>query len=163
MSLLTQAFIGLGSNLETPLEQVTRAVQEIAQLDQTELLAQSRWYRSNPVGPEGQPDYINGAVLISTALDAHELLDKLQDIENAHRRVRKLHWGPRTLDLDILLFGQQTIATERLTVPHAYLRERSFVLYPLADMCRDLVLPSGEELESLLAHCSSDGLIPIED
>ncbi len=163
MSSLTQAFIGLGSNLDAPLEQVTRAVKEIAQLDETEVLAQSHWYRSKPVGPEDQPDYINGAVLVSTALEAHQLLDGLQNIENEHQRVRKIHWGPRTLDLDILLFGQQTIATERLTVPHAYLRERNFVLYPLADICRHLVLPSGEELESLLAHCSSDGLIPIED
>ncbi len=163
MSSLTQAFIGLGSNLDAPLEQVTRAVKEIAQLDETEVLAQSRWYRSKPLGPKDQPDYINGAVLVSTALKAHQLLDGLQNIENDHQRVRKIHWGPRTLDLDILLFGQQTIATERLTVPHAYLRERNFVLYPLADICRHLVLPSGEELESLLAHCSSDGLIPIED
>ncbi|MGH1370650.1 MAG: 2-amino-4-hydroxy-6-hydroxymethyldihydropteridine diphosphokinase [Cellvibrionaceae bacterium] len=163
MAQAIQAYIGLGSNLENPREQVMRAAQEIDAIDGVRLIQQSRWYQSKAVGPGVQPDYINGVVLIETHLDAHALLDQLQRIEQEHERVRKIHWGPRTLDLDLLLFADHTIQTDRLTVPHAYLTERNFVLYPLADIAKDLVLPSGEALESLLAHCSNDGLHPIQD
>ncbi len=159
----TRAFIGLGSNLESPREQVTRAVQEIDAIQGVKLLKCSRWYQSKALGPGDQPDYINGAVLIETQLDAHALLDQLQRIEQDHERVRQIHWGPRTLDLDLLLFGDHIIHSDRLTVPHAYLTMRNFVLHPLADIDRDLVLPTGEAVASLLAHCSNDGLFPIQD
>jgi len=159
----THAYIGLGSNLENPRLQVEQALTEISGIAQTILLKNSRWYQTKAVGPGQQPDYINGVALVETSLEAHQLLDQLQAIEEAHERVREIRWGPRTLDLDILLFGTDCISTARLTVPHAYLTQRNFVLYPLADVSKDLVLPSGEGLESLLANCSSDGLFPIQD
>lgn len=163
MSSTIRAYIGLGSNLENPRRQVELALTEISEIPQTKLLKSSRWYQSKAVGPGQQPDYVNGVAHIETGLNAHQLLDQLQAIEEAHERVRKIRWGPRTLDLDLLLFGDECIDTPRLTVPHAYLTQRNFVLYPLADITEDLVLPSGEVLESLLANCSSEGLFPIQD
>jgi 2-amino-4-hydroxy-6-hydroxymethyldihydropteridine diphosphokinase len=163
MSSTIRAYIGLGSNLENPRRQVELALTEISEIPQTRLLKSSRWYQSKAVGPGQQPDYVNGVALIETGLEPHQLLDQLQAIEEAHERVRKIRWGPRTLDLDLLLFGAECIDTPRLTVPHAYLTQRNFVLYPLADITEDLVLPSGEVLESLLANCSSEGLFPIQD
>ena len=116
------AYIGLGSNLEDPLAQVMRAFDELADLPQTTLLARSFVYASHAVGPE-QPDYTNAVVLLDTQLTPIALLDALQAIEQAHQRVRIQHWGPRTLDLDLLLYGDQTIDEERLKVPHPYLTQ----------------------------------------
>jgi 2-amino-4-hydroxy-6-hydroxymethyldihydropteridine diphosphokinase len=155
-------YIGLGGNLENPREQVERAFVELASLPQSELLAQSPLYQSRPVGPAGQPDYINAVALIKTQLPPIELLDALQAIEQAHRRVRLEHWGPRTLDLDILLIDNQVLNTERLTVPHPFMTQRSFVLYPLADIAPDLILPCGTALASLIARCDRDGLVRLE-
>lgn len=154
---MTQVYIGLGSNLENPLAQVTTALGELAQLPQTRLLAQSRLYRSDPIGP-AQPDYINAVALLDTQLSPLALLDALQALEQAHRRVRLEHWGPRTLDLDILLYGDQVIAHERLNVPHPFLTQRSFVLYPMADINPALQLPDGTQLQALLQACPAQGL-----
>lgn len=158
---MTHAFIGLGSNLEDPRKQITRAFRELAELPSTELLARSRLYASRAHGPV-QPDYLNAAVLIDTQLDAHALLDELQALEQLHRRVRLEHWGPRTLDLDLLLFGNEIIQTERLSVPHPFLTQRNFVLYPLADIDPELILPSGAALRELVTHIGSDGLAVID-
>ncbi len=148
-----RTFIGLGSNLEDPLDQVRRALQELAGLEDCQLTCHSSLYRSDPVGPPGQPDYINAVAELKTLLPAHELLDRMQAIEQAHRRVRKQHWGPRTLDLDLLLYGEEVIDSERLQVPHPFIRERSFVLYPLAEIAPDLVFPDGFRLSGLLTRC----------
>lgn len=155
---MMQAYIGLGGNLDNPRGQVERALVELGQIPDTRLVAQSPLYRSAPVGPGEQPDYVNAAALLETSLSPLELLDALQAIEQAHQRVRIERWGPRTLDLDILLIDQQTIASERLTVPHPYLTQRNFVLYPLADIAPDLVLPDGTSLRQLIANCARDGL-----
>lgn len=152
------AYIGLGSNLEDPLAQVTRAFGELAELPQTRLAARSAIYSSLPIGPE-QPDYINAVAQLDTQLEPLALLDALQAIEQAHQRVRIQHWGPRTLDLDLLLYGDETIDLERLKVPHPYLTQRSFVLYPLADISPDLHLPDGTPLADLLSRCPPDGLV----
>ena len=152
------AYIGLGSNLEAPLEQVARAFEELAEIPQTQLLARSSIYSSLPVGP-AQPDFINAVALLDTQLPPIALLDALQAIEQAHQRVRIQHWGPRTLDLDLLLYGDQVIDLERLKVPHPYLTQRSFVLYPLADITPNLHLPDGTPLADLLNRCPADGLI----
>lgn len=152
------AYIGLGSNLEDPLAQITSAFDELADIPQSALRARSALYSSHAVGPE-QPDYINAVALLDTQLAPLTLLDALQAIEQAHQRVRIQHWGPRTLDLDLLLYGDQVIAEERLNVPHPYLTQRSFVLYPLADISPNLHLPDGTPLADLLSRCPADGLV----
>lgn len=159
----TVAYIGLGSNLENPRQQVEQALRELAQIPETNLVTASPWYQSRAVGSGEQEDYINGVAQLDTALEPHALLDQLQAIENAHERVREIRWGPRTLDLDLLLFGSETIDTERLQVPHPYLTQRNFVLYPLADIAPQLILPCGDTLESLMANCASDGLHQLKD
>lgn len=148
-----RAYIGLGSNLDDPLAQVRDALQELSSIPGTTLTASSSLYRSDPVGPVGQPDYVNAVAALDTELLPEALLDALQAIEQAHQRVRKIHWGPRTLDLDILLYDNQVIETERLTVPHAWMLERNFVLWPLAEIAPDLLLPDGSALQQHLANC----------
>ena len=159
--MIRRCFIGLGSNLDEPLKQVSDALRELAQLPQTKLLRHSQLFRSDPVGPAGQPDYINAVAEIETELTPIQLLDQLQAIEQAHQRRRIVHWGPRTLDLDILLVNSETIATERLKVPHPYMHEREFVLYPLAQIAPDLKLPDGRRLEQLLEQCPMGTLEPV--
>lgn len=156
-------YIGIGSNLEEPLQQVRRALHALEQLPHSRLDGVSRLYRSAPVGPAGQPDYVNAAARVVTELGPEQLLDQLQAIENSHGRVRTIRWGPRTLDLDILLYGSLTLDTPRLHVPHRELANRSFVLYPLADLDADLVLPDGTCLSHLVDGCPPDGLSVISD
>jgi 2-amino-4-hydroxy-6-hydroxymethyldihydropteridine diphosphokinase len=153
-----RVYIGLGSNLDNPRRQVERALTELASLDGCKLVRFSRLYRSRAIGPGDQPDYVNGAALVETRLTPYALLEALQSIESAHKRIRTLHWGPRTLDLDMLLYGDQVIASEPLTVPHPHLAQRNFVLYPLADITPELVLPSGIALAKLLDAVAPDGL-----
>lgn len=159
--MIRRCFIGLGSNLEDPISQVSEALKELAQIPNTRVLKQSQLYRSDPVGPPGQPDYINAVAELETELNPNELLDALQSIEQAHQRRRLVRWGPRTLDLDILLIDREQIATERLSVPHPYMHEREFVLYPLAEIAPELQLPNGESLDSLLARCPMGTLQPV--
>ena len=152
------AYIGLGSNLDNPAVQLTTAIEELGNLPATRLRACSSLYRSAPMGPQDQPDYVNAVVKLDTELEAGALLDELQLIEQAHGRVRSLHWGPRTLDLDILLYGDAVIDTARLKVPHPGIAERNFVLYPLAEISRDLVIPVLGNVRLLLSGCADDGL-----
>lgn len=136
-----RAYIGIGANLSNPIQQVTQAIDALTSLEQTTLVGRSSWYQSRAVGPGIQPDYINGVAAIDTQLCAIALLDALQSIELQQKRVRHTRWGPRTLDLDLLLFGDDIIQTSRLTVPHPRIRERNFVVIPLAQINPDLVLP----------------------
>ncbi len=147
------AYIGLGSNLENPVEQVKTALRELANLPQTRLLLQSNLYQSTPMGPANQPDYINAVAELETSLAADDLLSELQRLELLHQRVRKERWGPRTLDLDLLLYGDQTIDSENLVVPHPGLAERVFVLQPLFEIAPALVLPTKQVLADLLIAC----------
>lgn len=156
--MMTDVFIGLGSNLKEPAAQLARAVAALASLPDSTLVAQSPFYASRPVGPQDQPDFINGAVWLQTTLTAHELLDQLQAIERAHGRERLQHWGPRTLDLDILLYGNQSFDDERLTVPHRELANRDFALQPLLDLKPDLHLPDGPAIAELRQHCPDNRL-----
>ena len=153
------AYISLGSNLEQPEHQVLSAVEEIAAIPNTILTEISRLYRSAPVGPGEQDDYINAVVEVETTLSPLALLDALQAIEAKHGRKRIVHWGARTLDLDILLYGSECIDSERLTVPHKEMHWRNFVLMPLADINPLLSLPNGESLQELLQDAGQDGLI----
>lgn len=152
------AYIGLGSNLDGPIEHVQRALRELDELTQTRLVIASNLYRSDPMGPVGQPDYINAVAAVQTRLDAEALLSELQCLEAQHKRVRREHWGPRTLDLDLLLYGNDTIHTQRLVVPHSGLAERNFVLIPLFEIAPDLILPDNRPLAELVKHCSQAGL-----
>lgn len=155
---MSESFIALGANLGQPLQQLQSAIKALQQLEQSVLLAQSPWYRSVAIGPGDQPDYINGVVKIETGLQPEQLLAALQTIENDHGRERSQRWGARTLDLDILLFGDLELDTDTLCIPHPRMTERAFVLYPLFDLNPDLILPCGTPLESLLAHCPAEGL-----
>lgn len=157
-----RAYIGLGSNLDDPVRQLQRAWAALAHVPQTQRLACSRFYRSAPLGPQDQPDYVNAVAALDTTLAPAALLDALQAIEAAQGRVRNRHWGPRTLDLDLLLYGHEVLATPRLTVPHPGLGVRNFVLYPLAELDPDLVLPDGRTLAELLEQCDSAGLEPLD-
>ena len=151
---MTTAFIALGANLADPLGQIERAILALQNLPASTLLACSPLYRSRPMGPADQPDYINGVALLETRLTPHQLLDQTQRIELEQGRVRKAErWGPRTLDLDLLLFGDAVINDERLTVPHYGMKERDFVLLPLFDLAPDLVLPCGTTLRTLMSAC----------
>ena len=156
---MTRVYIALGSNLANPLHQVQSALNALAELPQTQLIATSSLYRTPPLGPQDQPDYLNAVVALDTDLSAENLLDHTQKIELEHGRVRKdERWGPRTLDLDILLFGDEIINTERLTVPHYDMKNRQFMLYPLAEIAPELHFPTGESLQSIIAQLSAEPL-----
>jgi 2-amino-4-hydroxy-6-hydroxymethyldihydropteridine diphosphokinase len=132
-------FIGIGSNLSQPIQQVLQAINEIKKLKSTELTTASSLYTTPPMGPQDQPHYINAVVNIQTSQQPLELLDSLQAIEQQHDRSRDTgHWGARTLDLDMLLYDAQTLNSPRLTLPHPRLQERSFVLYPLQEISPNL-------------------------
>ncbi|MEY3018024.1 MAG: hypothetical protein RL336_1159 [Pseudomonadota bacterium] len=159
---MTTAFIGLGSNLDNPSEHIVVALREIAQIEDCLLTAVSNTYRSRAVGPGDQPDYVNAAAQINTHLAPLALLDALQAIEQRHGRVRDIRWGPRTLDLDLLLFGAQTLDHPRLTVPHPRAHERDFVLHPLADIDATLVFPDGRRVVDCLNEAIDNDLRPLE-
>lgn len=157
-----QAFIALGSNMQDPLLQVTGACEQLRDHPSIHLKHRSPWYRSKAVGPP-QPDYVNGVAELETTLMPEILLDALQAIENQHGRSRTLHWGPRTLDLDILLYGSQVIDSKRLQTPHPRMHERNFVLQPLLDIAPNLVLPNGDSVAALRGILGSRGLTRLNE
>ncbi len=157
--MAVSVFIGMGSNLGDLEGQLDSATVAIASLPETELLNCAPRYRSPAIGPGPQPDYLNTVLVIATSLGPVDLLDKLQQIEQRHQRVAAVRWGPRTLDLDILLYGQDCIQLPRLTVPHPRLKDRSFVVYPLHDIAPNLVLPDGTQVAHLLAKSSPQGIV----
>jgi 2-amino-4-hydroxy-6-hydroxymethyldihydropteridine diphosphokinase len=147
---MIHCFISLGSNLNNPLQQVQTAAHSLAELPSTTLLNLSPWYQSAAIGPGVQQDYINGVAEIATTLEPLQLLSKLQAIENQQHRKRLERWGPRTLDLDLLMYGDQEINLPTLTVPHPCMLERNFVIYPLYDIAPDLRLLTGDYLKDQL-------------
>ena len=154
-----RCYIGLGANLAQPLAQLQQAVASLRLLPASQLITVSSFYGSKPMGPQDQPDYVNAVAALDTELPAEALLDALQLIEQQQGRQRKdERWGPRTLDLDILLYGDDIINSERLTVPHYGLKQREFVLYPLAEIAPNLRLPDGTVLSSLLQQVPLNGL-----
>ncbi|MDG2502318.1 MAG: 2-amino-4-hydroxy-6-hydroxymethyldihydropteridine diphosphokinase [Porticoccaceae bacterium] len=162
---MAEVYIGLGSNLEdrgdSPETQLDRAIESISQHPAISLIAVSSRYQTKAIGPGNQPDYINAAARLSTALSPLDLLDALQQIEHQQGRVRTIRWGARTLDLDILLYNNQVIDSERLNVPHPRMHERAFVLAPLRDLDASIELPSGESILNLLANCSDQGIVKL--
>ena len=135
---MTLAYVGIGSNLENPESQVRRAFDELKNIKDTKLTGKSSLYRSAPAGYADQPDFINAVAALETALPADELFRELKDIENRHGRKRSFPNAPRTLDLDLLLFGSASIRTETLVVPHPRMHERAFVLKPLLEIAPQL-------------------------
>ena len=155
---MERVYIGLGSNLADPAEQLRNAVRALAQLPETELAGVSAFYQSDSLLP-GQPRYTNAVAALDSGLAPLILLDALQAIEIDQGRERHERWGPRTLDLDILLFGDRLIDEPRLKVPHYHMQARPFVLYPLAELVpADLRLADGRTLRDLLAECPFVGL-----
>lgn len=154
-----RVYIGLGSNLAEPRQQLEAALKALAQVPATKVAAVSPLYASDPLGPPDQPRYVNAVAALDTDLEPLALLDALQAIELEQGRVRKdERWGPRTLDLDILLFGERVIDEPRLSVPHYHMHARAFVLYPMADLAPHLRFPDGRSLPELLAACPFSGL-----
>lgn len=153
------AYIGLGSNLDNPRLQIELALDALAHLPGSQLEAAAPRYQSRPLGPGAQPDYINTVARLRTGLEPHSLLRELQALETARGRLRDQHWGPRTLDLDILLYGDLVLTDKGLTLPHPRLAERNFVLLPLHDLDPDLILPDGTALARLLARTDRTGIV----
>jgi 2-amino-4-hydroxy-6-hydroxymethyldihydropteridine diphosphokinase len=159
MSATVVAFIGLGSNLQAPRRQVTTAFGELGLLPYSRLLARSSLYRSDPMGPADQPDYINAVAKLETMLTPQALLDAMLAIERAHGRIRgATRWGPRTLDLDLLAYGDRVIDEPRLRVPHVGIAERPFVLLPLAEIAPDYDVPGRGRVGDLVAACPATGI-----
>lgn len=150
---MAAVYVGIGSNLAKPIAQVEQAFEELANIRQTALQACSPLYRSAPLGPPDQPDFINAVVLLDSTLIPDDLLHALQTIERAHGRIRSQRWGPRTLDLDMLLYDQLQSDDPKLTLPHPGLHERLFVLQPLLDIAPSLVIPSLGSVRDLMAAC----------
>lgn len=154
------SYIALGSNLQQPAEQLQKALNAIKGLPDCALCAVSSFYRSTAVGPGDQPDYLNAVLRLHTKLTPLSLLDALQRIENDQGRTRETRWGARTLDLDILLYGNHLIDQPRLTVPHRAMPQRNFVLYPLLEIAGpNLMLPNGSDLGTLVAACPQGELV----
>ncbi len=156
---MSRIYVGLGSNLSNPKLQIQVAVDAIAKIEHCSLVSVSSLYFSRPMGPQDQPDYMNAVVAIESTLSPLPLLDELQSIENKAGRVRKDNrWGARILDLDILLFGDSVIQSDRLTVPHYGLKFREFVLQPLLEIAPHLCLPDGDTVANLAKNVPLNGL-----
>lgn len=152
-------FLGLGSNLQQPADQVQAAITELAKLPGTKISGISPFYLTKPVGYSDQPDFINAVVRVDTELSAYDLLTHCQAIENDFGRIRtELKNGPRALDIDILLYDDLISTDEKLILPHPRMTARAFVLYPLADIDPDLIFPDGASLEELLTNTPMTGI-----
>lgn len=158
---MSTVYIALGANLGDPVATLQSLLEQLHQDQQLTAIRCSSFFRSKPMGPQDQPDYVNAVLSAQTDLAPLALLDYLQQLENSFGRVRNRRWGARTLDLDILLYGNQLLKHERLTVPHPGLAERDFVLLPLAEIAPDLSLPDGRRVSELLRAVDSHDLIKI--
>jgi len=143
-------YIGLGSNIEQPYLQIKNAITALAELPDTTVMEDSGYYKSTPMGPKDQPDFVNAVVKIETALAVTDLLKHCQQIEQQQGRVRSRRWGERCIDLDVLLFAEQQITTDKLTVPHPGISQRDFVYLPLLKLDPAIVIPGKSALKDLL-------------
>jgi 2-amino-4-hydroxy-6-hydroxymethyldihydropteridine diphosphokinase len=161
MELWYPAYIGVGSNLDDPPAQVRRACTRLAELPSTRLILTSPLYRTRPFGPVDQPEFANAVAGLLTRLTPHELLKELHSIETAHGRPKpkeRQRWGPRVIDLDLLVYGRTRLQDPDLTVPHPGIVERNFVLYPLADIAPDLDIPGLGRVTELKGRVTSEGI-----
>lgn len=166
MTAPIQACIGLGANIGHPAAAVRTAIAALAELPDTRVLASSRLYRTPAWGGVAQPDYVNAAVLLETRLSPEALLHELLSIERRAGRLRNSEtasakWGPRALDLDLLLYGNHAIHRAGLRVPHPYLHERAFALVPLAEIAPDMVIPGHGMVVEALRRVDAEGIVPL--
>ena len=163
MTIWQPAYIGLGSNLDDPRTQVLEAAERIAQIPRTALVLRSPLYGSRPMGPADQPNYVNAVAGVLTQLSARTLFSELKALERAFGRTEPHErWGPRVLDLDLLVHGRDRLAEADLTVPHPGIVERNFVLYPLSDIAPDLDIPGVGRVIELTRWVSAEGIWPLE-
>lgn len=158
----TTCYIGLGSNLNDPYQQIVKAIELIGQLPDTNVIKQSSFYKNPPFGPiKDQDDFVNAAIEIETLLPAQKLMAALLDIEQKQGRVRAIKWGPRVLDCDILLYGDEVIDTPTVKAPHPHLAQRASVLVPLYEIAPDLSLPNGESIAMHYEQCNKDVMVKL--
>jgi 2-amino-4-hydroxy-6-hydroxymethyldihydropteridine diphosphokinase len=161
VSFWVPAYIGVGSNLGDSQARVRTAFESLERMRNTRFIAKSRLYRTRPFGPVEQGDFINAVAGVLTQLSAQELLTEIRNIETRAGRVRSERWGPRTLDLDLLVFGDERIDTAELVVPHPGIAERGFVLAPLMDIAPSLQVPGVGRAEELLRLLPDDGIAEV--
>lgn len=154
-----RAFVAFGANLGDPAEAFALALAQLAALPGTRVLAQSSLYRSAPIGVAGQPDYVNAVIALDTELDARALLDALLAIEHQGGRTRAFHMAPRTMDLDLLLHGDQVIDAPGLQVPHPRMHQRAFTLLPLAEIAPDTMIPGVGAVADLLPTVADQTIV----
>jgi 2-amino-4-hydroxy-6-hydroxymethyldihydropteridine diphosphokinase len=153
------AYVGVGSNLDDPAMQVQRALAALASLPRSRLLRRSSLYGSKPMGPTAQPDFVNAAAAVLTQLQVAEFFAQLRQLEQALGRTPpRERWGPRLIDLDLLLFAQQCVDSEQLRLPHPGIVERNFVLYPLAELAPELTVPGRGLVAELAARVGPAGI-----
>jgi len=157
-----RAFIGLGSNLDHPVRQVETAIAELDTLSSTHLTRRSQLFRTRPVGYADQPDFVNAVAEVETQLEPRVLLRELLALEQRHRRVRGPRNGPRTLDLDLLLYDSLELDAPELTLPHPRMHERAFVLMPLHEIAPHADIPGRGSVSALLAAVDTSGVAPCE-
>jgi len=154
-----RVYVGLGSNLEDPVAQVLEAVEELEMIPDSILVSRSSLYRGKPMGLADQPDYVNAVVAMDTLLSAENFLQELTRIEDLQGRARDGEkWGPRIIDLDLLMYGKQKINTPDLTVPHPGMHERDFVIIPLSELAGDVNVPGQGRLTALINKCENHSL-----
>ena len=151
---MTIAYVGIGSNLDEPQQQVLQAMEELGRLPDTAVTRKSSLYRTAPVGYAAQPDFVNAVAELDTSLAAESLLTELQAIEERHQRVRSFPNAPRTLDLDLLLYGEEHVISKTLSVPHPRMHERAFVLAPLVEIAPQVAIPGVGPARGCLARCA---------
>lgn len=153
------AYVGIGSNLDDPPAQVALAFDRLGRLANCRLMARSRLYRTRPLGPQDQPEFVNAAAGMLTTLSARELLGALKELERTLGRAQPiLRWGPRRIDLDLLMYSDLRVTERDLVLPHTGLTERNFVLYPLRDIAPEVIVPGHGSVEALAARVGPDGL-----
>lgn len=161
-AMWTPAYVGIGANLDAPAERVGGAFAALAEIRDVKVVMRSRLYRTAPLGPQDQPEFVNAAAGLLTQLSAVDLLVALKALEQRLGRGTPIvRWGPRRIDFDLLVFGAERMTTERLTVPHPGVPVRNFVLYPLLDIAPDLVVPGFGRVRELAARVSADGIAPL--
>lgn len=159
---MTRVYLGLGSNLGARLSNISEALERLIALPESKVIGLSEFYETTAWGNENQPDFINICCELETALSAEDLLTYCQQIEQDLGRVRTEKWGPRTIDIDILFYGNDIIQTEHLVIPHPYIQERAFVLQPLSDIAGDLIHPIlKESVKQLLAKVDTTGMVQL--